>query len=418
MERMFERCCGVDVHRDTLVATIRSADGKRVSTQSRTFVTYADGLAELSGWLDEHGVEAVVMEATGVYFQPVVHALRRLSPHRLVLVANPLAVKQMPGRKTDVSDSAWLAKLLMNGVVSPSFIPPEQIEELRKLSRYRAKKVAGKTATKNRIIKLAESEGIKLATVVSDVLGKSCRAMLQALVQGGRSAEQIAELAQGSLRNKRAELVRALNNPVNETTLWILGQLLDDLAQEEARIAQVEAELSRRLQAHYSREMALLQTIPGIAEHIAATIVAETGADMSLFPSAAHLASWGGLAPGNHQSAGKSRRVSVRAGNPWFRTALVQAAQVLARKRDSPFRAFFLRVLQSSANYNKAVLAVARKLAVTIYYVLRDGELRWPEPQVLSDSSQARLRQQAVTQLEKLGYEVSLTKPQSGPSES
>ncbi|MFO0592671.1 MAG: IS110 family transposase [Polyangiaceae bacterium] len=270
-------------HRDTLVATIRIATDKQVSTQNRTFATYADGIEELSRWLDKHSVEAVMMEATGVYFQPLVHALRRLSPHRLVSVANPSAVKQIPGRKTDVSDSAWLAKLLMNGVVSPSFIPSEQLEELRKLSRYRAKKVGVKNATKNRIIKLVESEGIKLATVLSDVLGKSGRAMLQALVDGGQSAEQMAELAQGSLRTKKAELVRALSNPVNETTLWILRQLLDDLTQEEARVAQVEAELSRRLQASYSREMVLLQTIPGIAQVIAATIVAETGADMSVF---------------------------------------------------------------------------------------------------------------------------------------
>ncbi|MFO0589933.1 MAG: IS110 family transposase [Polyangiaceae bacterium] len=415
---MFERCCGVDVHRDTLVATIRIATDKQVSTQNRTFATYADGIEELSRWLDKHSVEAVMMEATGVYFQPLVHALRRLSPHRLVSVANPSAVKQIPGRKTDVSDSAWLAKLLMNGVVSPSFIPSEQLEELRKLSRYRAKKVGVKNATKNRIIKLVESEGIKLATVLSDVLGKSGRAMLQALVDGGQSAEQMAELAQGSLRHKKAELVRALSNPVNETTLWILRQLLDDLTQEEARIAQVEAELSRRLQASYSREMALLQTIPGIAEVIAATIVAETGADMSVFPSAAHLASWAGLAPGNHQSAGKSRKAPVRPGNPWLRTALVQAAHVLARKRDSPLRAFFLRVLHNSANYNKAIIAVARKLAVTVYYALRDGEVRWPEPTEISGSQQARLKQQLVTRLETLGYSVSLAKKDPGPTVS
>lgn len=414
-ETRYERCCGVDVHRDTLVATIRVAGEKRASTQSRTFATYADGIEELSRWLDEHSVEAVVMEATGVYFQPVVFALRKLAPHRLVCVANPSSVKQIPGRKTDVSDSAWLAKLLMNGAVSPSFIPSESLEELRKLSRYRVKKVQVKNATKNRIIKLVESEGIKLATVVSDVLGKSGRAMLQALVEGGRSAEQIAELAQGSLRTKKAELVRALSNPINATTVWLLRQLLDDLKQEEARIAQVEAELSRRLQAQYSQEMALLTTIPGIGEVIAATIVAETGADMSIFPSAAHLASWGGLAPGNHQSAGKSRKAPVRPGNPWFRTALVQAAHVMARKRDSPLRAFFLRVLHNSANYNKALLAVARKLAVTVYYVLRDGELRWPEPTPLSGSSQARLKHHAVTLLEKLGFSVSLTKIEPGP---
>ncbi|MFO0589167.1 MAG: transposase [Polyangiaceae bacterium] len=239
---MFERCCGVDVHRDTLVATIRIATDKQVSTQNRTFATYADGIEELSRWLDKHSVEAVMMEATGVYFQPLVHALRRLSPHRLVSVANPSAVKQIPGRKTDVSDSAWLAKLLMNGVVSPSFIPSEQLEELRKLSRYRAKKVGVKNATKNRIIKLVESEGIKLATVLSDVLGKSGRAMLQALVDGGQSAEQMASQRRGRFGTKKAELVRALSNPVNETTLWILRQLLDDLTQEEARVAQVEAE--------------------------------------------------------------------------------------------------------------------------------------------------------------------------------
>lgn len=357
------------------------------------------------------------MEATGVYFQPVVFALRKLAPHRLVCVANPALVKQIRGRKTDISDSAWLAQLLMNGLIQPSFIPSEQLEELRKLSRLRVKKVQAKNATKNRIIKLVESEGIKLATVVSDVLGKSGRAMLQALAQGEQSPEQIAELAMGSLRSKKAELVRALSNPINATIRWMLRHLLEDLQHHEAQITQLEVELGTRLEAQYKKEVELLKKIPGIGDVAAATIVAETGADMSLFPSADHLASWGGLAPGNHQSAGKSRKAPVRPGNRWFRTILVQVAQALARKKDSPWRSFFHRVIHNSANYNKAVLAVARKLAVTIYYVLRDGAYRPPAPPPRADSDNTRLRKQAITQLEKLGFSVTLTERQSHGSD-
>ena len=357
------------------------------------------------------------MEATGVYFQPVVFALRKLAPHRLVCVANPALVKQIRGRKTDISDSAWLAQLLMNGLIQPSFIPSEQLEELRKLSRLRVKKVQAKNATKNRIIKLVESEGIKLATVVSDVLGKSGRAMLQALAQGEQSPEQIAELAMGSLRSKKAELVRALSNPINATIRWMLRHLLEDLQHHETQITQLEVELGTRLEAQYKKEIELLKKIPGIGDVAAATIVAETGADMSLFPSADHLASWGGLAPGNHQSAGKSRKAPVRPGNRWFRTILVQVAQALARKKDSPWRSFFHRVIRNSANYNKAVLAVARKLAVTIYYVLRDGVYRPPAPPPRADSDNARLQKQAITQLEKLGFSVTLTERQSHGSD-
>jgi transposase len=308
-----------------------------------------------------------------------------------------------------VSDSAWIAQLMMNGVLRPSFIPPQPLEELRMLARYRVKQVQAKNATKNRIIKLAEAEGIKLASVVSDVLGKSGRAMLEALIEGTSSPAQIAELARGALRNKREALMRALSHPLNDTARWILRRLLDELRHQEARIEETEAQLSKRLDASYEREVALLKQIPGISDVAAAVVVAEVGADMSVFPTAQHLASWGGLAPGAHQSAGKSRKAAVRPGNPWLRTILVHVAQVLARKKDSPWRAFFHRTIRNTANYNKAILAVARKIAVTIFYVLRDGAYRPPEPRPLRSSERARLQMQAVTQLQKLGFQVTLS---------
>jgi transposase len=409
MEAMYERCCGLDVHRDTLVGTIRKAGPKRASVETRTFETYADGIEALSRWLDEHDVQVIAMEATGVYFKPVVFALRKLAPHRLVWVDNPAAVKQLRGRKTDVSDSAWIAQLVMNGALRPSFIPNQQLEELRMLARYRVKQVQAKNATKNRIIKVVEAEGIKLASVLSDVLGKSGRAMLEALVEGKSSPTEIAELARGTLRSKKDELVRALGNPFNDTARWILRRLLQDLRHQEGRIEDIEAEITKRLDDEYKKEVALLKEIPGIGDVAAATVVAEIGADMSVFPTAQHLASWGGLAPGNHQSAGKSRKVAARPGNPWFRTVLVQVAQALARKKDSPWRAFFHRTIRNTANYNKAILAVARKIAVTVFYVLRDGAYRPPEPRPLTASDRARLQLHAVTQLEKLGFQVTLT---------
>jgi transposase len=413
MEATYERCCGVDVHRDTLVATVRKAGAKRASVETRTFETYADGIEALSRWLDEQDVPVVAMEATGVYFKPVVFALRKLAPHRLVWVVNPAVVKQLRGHKTDVSDSAWIAQLVMNGALRPSFIPEQQIEEMRMLTRYRTKMVQAKSATKNRIIKLVEAEGIKLASVVSDVLGKSGRAMLEALVEGTKSAEQIAELACGTLRSKKAELVRALRNPFNATARRILRCLLDDLRHHEGRVEELEAEISQRLAAQYPKEVALLKEIPGLSDVSAAAVVAEIGADMSVFPTAQHLASWGGLSPGNHQSAGKSRKAPARPGNPWFRTILVQVAQMLPRKKNFPWRDFFHRTLRNTANYNKAILAVARKIAVTIFYVLRDGAYRPPETRPLTSGDRARLQRKAVTQLEQLGFQVVLTEPKA-----
>jgi transposase len=271
--------------------------------------------------------------------------------------------------------------------------------------------VQAKNATKNRIIKLVEAEGIKLASVVSDVLGKSGRAMLEALIEGTSSPAQIAELACGRLRSKKELLVRALSNPLNATARWMLQRLLADLRHQESRIEDIEAEISRRLDAEYKKEIELLQEIPGIGDVAAAAVLAEIGADMSVFPSAGHLASWGGLAPGNHQSAGKSRKVPARPGNPWLRTPLVQVAQALTRKKDSPWRAFFHRTLRNTANYNKAILAVARKIAVTIYYVLRDGAYRPPQPRPVTSSERTRLQKQAVSQLERLGFQVTLTAP-------
>jgi transposase len=408
MEVIFEVSAGLDVHRDTVVASVRKRGAKRDEVETKTFGTFQDELRDLCTWLDGHDVKVIAMESTGVYFKPVLRAVREQLPNRLAWLVNAAAVKQVPGRKTDVNDSAWLSKLAMHGLVRPSFVPKEAQEDLRILTRYRCKRVGELRSTKNRIIKLLEAYGLKLATLCSDVLGKSGRDMIEAVIVGTQSPEQMANLARGSLRTKRAELARALAARPTEGARWVLRRLMDQLVQIEGGIQELDDEIARRL-APFQKDIELLLQVPGLDHVSIAAVLAETGADMSIFNSAKSLASWGGLAPGSYESAGKTRDTPTRKGNRWLRTILVQVAQVAVRAKDSPWRSSFARMARGTGSIKKAIFGVARKVCVTIFHVLCDRIYRPYAPPPPTPEAQDRTKRLAIERLTALGYNVSLS---------
>jgi transposase len=348
------------------------------------------------------------MESTGVYFLPVHRELQRAAI--TTWVVNAAHVKQVPGRKSDVSDSEWLSKLVMYGLVRPSFIPNEQLESLRMLTRLRAQTVGEQTRGRNRIIKLLEAFGIKLASICTDVFGKTGCAILQALVEGQLSAAQMAQLAEGLLRKKHALLERALQVQLSDEAKWLLQELLTVHRQIEQRVQRLDDRIQKAL-APYRKDVELLDEIPGLNTVSIAAVLAETGADMSTFSSAKHLASWAGLAPGKNESGGKSRAAPVRHGNPWLCTILVQAAWAASRARKSLWRGTFARLARTTGSAKKAVVAIARRLLVTVYHVLSDRQYRPTPPKPLSDAERRRRAQRAITTLAELGFPLTLPEP-------
>lgn len=303
MEAILERCCGLDVHRDTVVACLITGSlDARPQKEIRTFSTMSKGLHELLAWLLEAQCTHVAMESTGVYWKPVYHVLEGSFELKL---ANAQRIKNVPGRKTDISDAEWLAKLLRSGLIEGSFVPPQEIRELRELTRYRKKLVGNATAEKNRIQKLLESSGMKLSSVISDVFGASGRSLLHQLMDKGRLDEEtIRSLVKGQIKKKVPQLVDALQGTLSSHQRFLLKQSWDHLLYLERSLDQIDEAINEHLQA-YRVEMELLQTIPGIDQTAASAILAEIGADMLQFHSERHLASWAGLSPGNNESAGK-----------------------------------------------------------------------------------------------------------------
>jgi len=408
MELMFSVVAGIDVHRDILVVSVRRVcERGREKVETRTYSTFHDGLVQLGAWFDEQGVEVVGLESTGVYWKPVVLTLRKLSPSRQMWLVNPADVKKVPGRKTDVKDSEWLSKLVLHGLVAPSFLPPLEQAELRQLTRYRGKALGNQTRCKNRIVKELESSGIKLASVCSDPLGKSARAMLVALLEGKLTVDEMADLAQGKLRDKREELKRALAGTFSEATRIILRQLLADLSHIEAGIAELDAHIAQRL-APWKREVDLLLTMPGLKQISIAAILAEIGPDMSVFETADRLASWGGVCPGSNESAGKAKRAPTRKGDKYLRTILVQTAQAGKNKRDSFWRSTYYRLVPH-LGVPKTIMAIAHKMLVAAFYMLRDGvPYRTPSVQPPPPAKRARLVQEYTRRLAALGFDVAL----------
>jgi transposase len=408
MDRVFEVAAGIDVHRDKVVVSVRRVRNSREEVKTRTFETFHDGLVAMAEWLVAEQVEVVGMESTGVYWHPVVRAVQKALPKAVVWLVNPTHVKKVPGRKTDVTDSQWLAKLVMYGLVSPSFLAPPQLQELRRLTRHRTKLVADQTRYKNRILKEVESSGIKIATVCSDVFGKTGRALLDAMIEGKILDEsQIAELARGTLREKVPLLVRAVRAPLTPCTVIVLRQLVgrfDDLGED---IAALEREIHQRL-TPMTVEVERLTQIPGFDEVAAAAVLAETGPDMSAFPSAKHLCSWAGLSPGSAESAGKSKKAPTRKGNKYLRTILVQAAMSARQTKGTYWQRRFARLARLGPK--KAAVALARSLLGAVFHILADGcDYREPDTVPLPPNRLRARVANLTNQLKALGFTVALT---------
>ena len=332
MQAIIERCCGLDVHQETVVACVLvGAPGVHPTKEVRTFRTVTRDLEALRDWLQELGVTHVGMESTGVYWRPVYAVLEGCFE---LIVGNARHIRNVPGRKTDVKDSEWIADLVRHGLIAKSYVPPRPLRELRELLRYRRKLVESQAAERNRLLKLLETANIKLASVASDVFGVSGRAMLKALIEGSASPEAMADLARGLLRRKRADLILALDGRLEEHHRFLLAMQLRRLEAIEADIAALDLRIDERLEP-YRAPHTLLMQIPGVDWVVAAVLIAEIGVDMSVFVSVYHLSAWAGVCPGNHESAGRQKSGRARKGNVHLRAILVGAAISASRVKGS-----------------------------------------------------------------------------------
>ncbi len=407
MEQVHERVAGLDVHRDAVAACARVPGQRRgVAVHKSRFATTRPGLGELAAWLREQAVTVVGMEATGVYWKPVYYALE--GGFELWLV-NAHHVKNVPGRKTDMSDAEWLADVVAHGMVRPSFVPPPAIRELRDLTRYRKRQLDMRAAEVQRLEKVLQDAGVKLTSVACEVLGMSGRRIIEALIAGERDGAVLAEMAIGRLRNKRAALADAVVANFGPHHALSARQILDHVDFLDARIAQVCEQVVVRM-ASFEPAIALLVEVPGISRRSAEVVIAETGGDMARFPTAAQLASWAGLCPGNHESAGKRRRVGTTNGNPWLRRTLIESARAAARTKDSYFAAQYRR-LAPRRGPNKAAVAVAHSLLDVIWHLLSTGERFVDLGSDYYERRRDREREtrRLVRQLEDLGHTVKLT---------
>ena len=406
MHVVFAHCAGLDVHKKTVVVTVLlTASNGVVTKETRTFSTMAAELLRLEAWLADLQVDHLALESTGVYWYPIYNFL---AEGRTVLLVNPQHIKAVPGRKTDVRDSEWLADLLRHGLLSPSFIPPKPIRELREMTRYRKQLVYERTQYANRLQKVLESANSKLGAVASDILGVSGRAMLEALIAGEQDAAQMAEYARGRMRQRLPDLRQVLEGRVSPHHRLLLRQMLKHIDGVDQELLEVEQQIAVSLQP-YEDASRLLQTIPGIGAPAAAALLSEIGVDMGRFPSAKHVASWAGVCPGNNHSGGKRLSAGTTGGNRWIRAILGEVVWVISRTKGTYLAAQFQRLMRRRGKY-KAVMAVAHTLLVIIYHMLRD-HVPYADlgPDYVGRLDQACVERHHVRRLEQLGYTVTLS---------
>jgi len=405
MRIIYQNIAGLDVHKKSVVAAIivQRADGLWYQ-ERRTFGTMSADLLSLSDWLMENVVTHVAMESTGEYWKPVFNILEN---NFEVILVNAQHLSKVPGRKTDQSDAEWIAELLQHGLLKASFIPPVGQRELRELTRFRATFVRERATLINRVQKVLESANIKLASVASDVLGVSGRAMLEAIIEGQASPEQMADLAKGRLREKRDELVKALEGRVKAHHRFLLTELLCQIDSLEETIARFDQEIAEHCRP-FEDAVALLDTIPGVARATAEAIVAEIGTDMNRFPSADHLAAWAGVAPGNNESAGKRYSGKTRKGNKPLGAALNQAAHAASRTKNTYLSAQYHR-LAAKRGRKKAIVAVMHSILVMSYHIIQRKEPYRELGGNYFDQRRPEITaKRLVKRLENLGYVVSL----------
>ncbi len=404
MEVLYPRCCGLDVHKESISACALLAEGGRKQKQMRRFGTMTSDILELADWLRQLGVTHVAMESTGVYWKPVWNLLE--GGFELLLV-NAQHIKQVPGRKTDTKDAEWIADLLQHGLLRGSFVPEQGQRDLRDLTRYRARLSDDRGRVASRVEKVLEDANIKLAAVASDVLGVSGRAMLRAIIAGEQDPTQLADLAKLKLRQKLPELRAALAGRVREHHRFLLQQLLDELEFIERKLTEVEGRIAE-LMRPFARAVTLWKTIPGISHVTAWSLVAEIGTKAEQFANGPHLASWAGMCPGNNESAGKRHSGKTRKGNRWLRRVLNQAAWAVSHTKQTYLAARYRRLVRRCGK-KRAIVAIGHKLLLIAHYMLQHGCVY----RDLGSDYFDRLRPDSLTRslvrrLERLGHKVVL----------
>lgn len=404
MEVLYPRCAGLDVHKDSVVARVRCVSLPLID-ETRSFATTTAALIDLQEWLSSCGVTHVAMEATGVYWKPVWHLLEE---HFALVLANAQHIKNVPGRKTDVNDAAWIADLLAHGLIHSSFVPPAPIQELRDLTRTRKQLVREISQHTLRIQKTLEDANLKLDSVLSSVVGASGRAILEALIRGESDPATLADLAQGSARKKRAALIEALHGRITPHHRHLLKLHLGLIDALDRALADVDATVGKRL-APIQHCATRLTTVPGISEITAHVVIAEIGVDMARFPTPAHLLSWATMCPRNDESAGKRRSTRTRKGSPWLKTALVTAAWAAVRVKGSYLQAQFQR-LKPRRGAKKAILAVAASILTAIWHMLKhDVDYRDLGADHFTRRDKSKVILRLVRRLNDLGCNVTVT---------
>jgi transposase len=404
MEPVLISCAGMDVHEKKVDVCIAHGPlNKSPAFKIKTFSTMTSDLLKLKDWLKEYGVTTVAMESTGVYWKPIFNILEKDFD---VILANAQHIKGIPGKKSDIKDCQWIAILLRHGLVPRSFIPPREIRELRDLNRTRRKLVGSMASEKNRLIKVLEDANIKLSSVVTKIYGVSSLNMIRALLEKDRlTKEEIADMSKGKLKKKVDLLAEALNGNVTEHHRFLLKMHLDNIEFLAKQIKKLDEEIQRKI-IPFRREAKLIQTIPGISEVSAGEILAEIGVDMSQFPDEAHLASWAGICPGNHESAGKKKSGRTRKGNSFLKGALTEAAWAASRSKDSAYQAIY-RNISKRRGRKRALVALAHHMLRDIYRVLSTGE---PYQDIGADAvisiSSRKKEQKMIRMLERAGYTV------------
>jgi transposase len=406
METLVERCAGLDVHKDTVVACVRITEGTSVETHSATFGTTTADLLGLRDWLLGWSVTLVGMESTGVYWKPVYYLLEDVVGCWLL---NARHLRNVPGRKTDLADAAWIAQLVAHGLVQPSFVPPPQIRELRNLTRYRKAQIEERGREAQRLDKILQDAGIKLSSVATDILGKSGRAILAALIEGCGDPETMADLAKGVMRKKIPALQKALTGRFTGHHALLVGEILAKLEYLDDAIGRLSAEIEEVI-APFAHQRHLLSTVVGIDQRIAEGLIAEIGVDMGVFGSAERLASWAGRCPGQHESAGKSKSGKTRKGNKWLRTHLHDAAMSAVRARNTYPATQYARI-KGRRGHATALGAVQHSLLVACYHILDRDQ---PYQDLGADyftrrHNPERRARRLLKELQTLGYTVTAT---------
>lgn len=407
MDLMYEVACGLDVHKETVVACISEKRGKKMKRVTRTFAAHTRALHEMREWLLAEKVEAIAMEGTGIYWRPIYAVLEGIEAPWTLIVGNAHHIKNVPGRKTDVKDAEWLSELVQHGLIRPSFVPPPAIRLLRDLTRYRKKLVQDRTRQQERVLKVLQAANIKLDGVASDAFGVSGMLMLRALATGEKTPKEMAALAKGILKKKMDALEVALEGTLGEVHRGMLSVALGLLDTFNASLSGVDALIDKHV-APWSEEIELMTSIPGFDRVMAVSVLAEVGPDMAVFPTEHHLASWTGVCPGNNQSAGKSRDGRPQRGNPWLKTMVCQAALSAVRTKGTYLKDKYHR-LKARRGHNKAIMAMAHKLIVAVFHILKervgykDLGADW-----LDKRDTNRVVRGLVERLRSLGYDATL----------